>query len=123
MTGPLRFCTLWEQINAYREGMKLSDILKSEDELLEEVYKDYPISVQDLELIWGIKFDKSNVPEKYREFAKKCLESHKNYIKAEVDEVGYRKQFVEEDAYKAGNSMEDLLIKSVVPDYTNYKVK
>ena len=51
----------------------------------------------------------NNVPEKYYEFAQKCIENLKNHIKPEVDMNGYKKQFVEVDAYKAGDSIDKLL--------------
>lgn len=79
----------------------------------EPIFKKY-INKESLEKMWNMKFDKSNVPEKYYEFAQKCIENLKNHIKADVDINGYKKQFVEADAYKAGDSI-DKLLKGFIP--------
>jgi len=41
----------------------------------------------------------NNVPNKYKDFAKKCLENNKNLIKNTEDKERYRKQFIEADAF------------------------
>ena len=69
----------------------------------------YKASKEDLEVIWGIKIDKKNVPEKYQEFAKKVLDNQEHYITPSVDKNAYRNQFVEEDAYNCGNKIESII--------------
>ena len=41
----------------------------------------------------------NNVPEKYKEFAKNCMENNKKYIKNTENKKEYRKQFIEADAF------------------------
>ena len=79
----------------------------------EPVFKEY-INKESLEKMWNMKFDKSNVPEKYYEFAQKCIENLKTHIKPEVDINGYKKQFIETDAYKAGDNI-DKLLRGFIP--------
>ena len=79
----------------------------------EPIFKEF-INKESLEKMWNMKFDKSNVPEKYYEFAQKCIENLKNHIKPDVDINGYKKQFVEADAYKAGDSI-DKLLRGFIP--------
>lgn len=72
----------------------------------------YKSTPKDFEEMWGIKFDKNNVPEKYQEFAKKVLDNLEHYIEPTIDCNGYRHQFIEEDAYNCGNKIE-VIIKSL----------
>ena len=48
-----------------------------------------------------------NVSLKYKDFAQKCLENQRNYVKMEDNDGAYRNQFIEKDAY----SIQKLVLK------------
>jgi len=81
----------------------------SEDEIYTKVSKKFEhLITEKIETNFG-KLTPANVPEKYKDFAKKCMENQKNYIRMEENKKAYRKQFVEEDAYHVQKQILNLM--------------
>lgn len=56
---------------------------------------------------WG-KLTPDNIPQKDMEFAKKCLNSHKNYVNPHDNKQAYFENFLEQDAYSSEFKFEKL---------------
>lgn len=67
---------------------------------------------------WG-SLTPNNIPSKDMEFAKKCLDSHKNYVNPHDDKQSYFENFLEQDAYSSEFKFEKLygIIKSKKTDF------
>ena len=64
-------------------------------------------ALDDAKKIWK-EFSRKNLPDKYEDYAKKCLENYRNYTDGLVNFNKYQNQFMEEDARFAGESIAKL---------------
>lgn len=108
------FKTAFETI--YKDGLLDKNSIMHSYKNFDEFYKDMQVVFDDCvieaEKIYG-SLNRANIkPEQY-EFAKKCIENQKNYINGHVNPTGYFAQFIEKDAFKAGDSIERVLKKFI----------
>ncbi len=102
--------------NLYNNGLRDKNGISNSFKSFEDYYKNMSVVVDNcimnVEKMYG-SLTRSNVkPEQY-EFAKKCIDNQRKYIDAHLDKPGYLNQFVEKDAYNAGDSIEKLLKKFI----------
>ena len=86
------------EIAKYVDGL-IDKGITSVNELLKHVSEKFGYMIDERINEYFGKLSPDNVPEKYKEFAQKCMENEKNYIKMEENDKAYRQQFVEADAY------------------------
>ena len=70
-----------------------------ENEIQKRILQKFGYKIDDLIKTNYGELSPNNVPEKYKEFAKKCMENNKKYIKNTENKQEYRKQFIEADAF------------------------
>lgn len=88
---------------------------KPDDGIYSRLKNEYKNEVQKLIKNYIGDLSPDNVPQKYKEFAKKCQENQRNYIDIDKDEEKYLKQFVEEDARTAAGKIAKLLKDFIIP--------
>ena len=71
----------------------VADVDKNEKNILDEIFKD---------------FSKFNKESKEYELGRKYIQNFKNYIKPEVDHIGYEKQLLEAEAYGTETKFDEI---------------
>lgn len=88
---------------------------KTNEEILNELKVKYKVEIQELIKKYIGETSPNNVPEKYKDFAKKCYENSQNYISIDKDETKYFNQYVEKDARDAASKIAKLIKDYIIP--------
>lgn len=67
-------------------------------------------------------FIKEEVPEKYKEWARKCKDGHDNYVDSNVDFKKYYNNYIEIDARKAGRKIEKFVRGKAFGNFSDWSM-